>query len=202
MAELVFYTGTMDCGKSTLAAQVNYTHKSRGRHGFVFTLLDRAGSGVLSSRLGLEVSATEVLPETNFFELAIAAAQSGTPLDYLICDEAQFYAAAQIDQLAHVVDDLEIDVFAFGLTSDFRTEMFPASKRLFELADRIQVLQVEALCWCGRKGTHNARTRNGVMVTEGDQVAVGDTDSSAEIGYEVLCRRHHMQGMTLNHPGD
>ena len=202
MAELVFYTGTMDCGKSTLAAQVNYTHKSRGRHGVVFTLLDRAGAGGLSSRLGLEVSATEVLPETNFFELAIAAANNGEPLDYLICDEAQFYAAAQIDQLAHVVDDLEIDVFAFGLTSDFRTEMFPASKRLFELADRIQVLQVEALCWCGRKGTHNARTLNGVMVTEGAQVAVGDTDSADEIGYEVLCRRHHMQGMTLNHPSD
>lgn len=202
MAELVFYTGTMDCGKSTLAAQVNYTHKSRGRRGVVFTLLDRAGSGVLSSRLGLEVAATEVLPETNFFEFALAAADAGEPLDYMICDEAQFYAASQIDQLAHVVDDLEIDVFAFGLTADFRAEMFPASKRLFELADRIQVLQVEALCWCGRKATHNARTVNGVMVTVGEQVAVGDTESPDEIGYEVLCRRHFMQEMTLNHPRD
>ncbi len=72
MAELVFFTGTMDCGKSTLAAQVNYTHTSRGRSGIVFTRNDRAGSGVLSSRLGLEVPAVEVTDETDFFALALA----------------------------------------------------------------------------------------------------------------------------------
>ncbi len=197
MAELVFFTGTMDCGKSTLAAQVNYTHASRGRRGMVFTCNDRAGSGVLSSRLGLEVPSTEVTTETNFFEIALALHKTDDQLDYLICDEAQFYSRSQIDQLAHVVDDLDIDVFAFGLSADFRTELFPGSARLFELADRIQVLQVEALCWCGRKATHNARTINGVMVTEGEQVVVGDTATKDVVGYEVLCRRHHMAAMPL-----
>lgn len=197
MAELVFFTGTMDCGKSTLAAQVNYTHASRGRRGLVFTCNDRAGSGVLSSRLGLEVAAIEVKPETNFFELALAHQKSGQPIEYFICDEAQFYTREQINQLAHVVDDLDIDVFTFGIAADFRTELFPGSARLFELADRIQVLQVEALCWCGRKATHNARTINGVMVTEGEQVVVGDTSTKDVVGYEVLCRRHHMAAMPL-----
>lgn len=197
MAELVFFTGTMDCGKSTLAAQVNYTHASRGRRGLVFTCNDRAGSGVLSSRLGLEVAAIEVEPETNFFELALAKQKSGQPVEYFICDEAQFYSREQINQLAHVVDDLDIDVFTFGIAADFRTELFPGSARLFELADRIQVLQVEALCWCGRKATHNARTINGVMVTEGEQVVVGDTSTKDVVGYEVLCRRHHMAAMPL-----
>lgn len=199
MAELVFFTGTMDCGKSTLAAQVNYTHASRGRRGLVFTCNDRAGSGVLSSRLGLEVPAIEVKPDTDFFQIALAHHTAADPLDYLICDEAQFYTRAQIEQLAHVVDDLDVDVFAFGIAADFRTELFPGSARLFELADRIQVLQVEALCWCGRKATHNARTLNGVMVTEGEQVVVGDTDTKDVVGYEVLCRRHHMAAMPLNH---
>lgn len=197
MAELVFFTGTMDCGKSTLAAQVNYTHASRGRRGLVFTCNDRAGDGVISSRLGLEVPAIEVKPDTNFFEIALSHQSDGTPLEYLICDEAQFYSRKQVDQLAHVVDDLDIDVFTFGLSADFRTELFPGSARLFELADRIQVLQVEALCWCGRKATHNARTINGVMVTEGEQVVVGDTASSDVVAYEVLCRRHHMAAMPL-----
>ena len=197
MAELVFFTGTMDCGKSTLAAQVNYTHASRGRRGLVFTCNDRAGSGVLSSRLGLEVAAIEVKPDTNFFELALASQKSGQPIEYFICDEAQFYSREQINQLAHVVDDLDIDVFTFGIAADFRTELFPGSARLFELADRIQVLQVEALCWCGRKATHNARTINGVMVTEGEQVVVGDTSTKDVVGYEVLCRRHHMAAMPL-----
>ena len=66
-----------------------------------------------------------------------------------------------------MVDELQIDVFAFGITADFRTRLFPGSQRLIELADRVQVLQVEALCWCGRRATHNARTVNGVMVDRG-----------------------------------
>jgi len=202
MSELVFFTGTMDCGKSTLAAQVNHTHKSAGRSGLVFTRNDRAGSGILSSRLGLEVKAIEVTDETNFFDLCLEQLQTDDGLDYLVCDETQFYTREHINQLAHVVDDLDVDVFAFGIASDFRTDLFPGSSRLFELADRIQILQVEALCWCGRKATHNARTVNGRMITEGDQVLPGDTGENAAevIGYEVLCRRHHMAGMTLNHP--
>jgi len=60
----------------------------------------------------------------------------------------------------------------------------------------VQVLQVEALCWCGGRATHNARTLNGVMVVEGAQVVVGDTAAGDVVGYEVLCRRHHMRRMT------
>jgi thymidine kinase len=56
----------------------------------------------------------------------------------------------------------------------------------------VNVLQVEALCWCGRRATHNARIINGVMVVEGEQVVVGDTNDDV-VAYEVLCRRHHMR---------
>ncbi|CAM5249308.1 Thymidine kinase [Streptomyces violaceorubidus] len=118
-------------------------------------------------------------------------------MDYVIADEAQFLAPDQIDQLARVVDDLEVDVYAFGITTDFRSKLFPGSQRLVELADRVEVLQVEALCWCGARATHNARTVGGVMVVEGAQVVVGDVAHSPdEIGYEVLCRRHHRRRMT------
>jgi thymidine kinase len=96
-----------------------------------------------------------------------------------------------------VVDEMGVDVFAFGITADFRTRLFPGSQRLVELADRVQVLQVEALCWCGSRATHNARTVAGVMVVEGDQVVVGDTGQVVDdVGYEVLCRRHHMRRQT------
>ena len=93
---------------------------------------------------------------------------------------------------------MEVDVFAFGITADFRTELFPGSKRLIELADRVQVLQVEALCWCGRRATTNARVVDGAMVIEGEQVVVGDTNSAEPgvVEYEVLCRRHYMRRMT------
>ena len=177
VAELHFFTGTMDSGKSTLALQTNHNHAARGRVGRIFTTHDRAGQAVLSSRLGLTHDALEVDADFDFWRYVVSSLTAGGRIDYIICDEAQFYSPEQIDQLAKVVDELQIDVFAFGILTDFRTQLFPGSGRLVELADRMNVLQVEALCWCGKRATHNARTENGVMVTEGDVVVVGDVEA-------------------------
>jgi thymidine kinase len=186
----------MDSGKSTLALQTAHNHKSRGRSGLIFTNKDRAGTGVISSRLGLQSEALEVELDLDIHRLVVERLSMGERIDYIICDEAQFYQPIQIDQLAKIVDGLGIDVYAFGILADFRTKLFPGSARLVELADRVNTLQVEALCWCGSRATHNARTVNGVMVTEGEQVVVGDVGKSDEIAYEVLCRRHHMRQVT------
>jgi thymidine kinase len=245
VAELLFFSGTMDCGKSTLALQMDHNHKARGRRGVLFSSHDRAGESTISSRLGLQVPAVEVSPDTDFWAELAGRQTRGARIDYVICDEAQFYSEDQIDQLARVVDEMAIDVFSFGITSDFRTRLFPGSQRLIELADRVQVLQVEALCWCGKRATHNARTVDGVMVVEGDQMMVGDVEqpmdalmttdadvhdggdtlraggdaggaggpdvnspflgkvpeggratSEPVIGYETLCRQHHMRRQT------
>jgi thymidine kinase len=186
----------MDSGKSTLALQTAHNHKSRGRAGLIFTSKDRAGSGVISSRLGLQSSAIEVDSDLDIHRLVVERLSLGDRIDYIICDEAQFYQPFQIEGLAKIVDGLGIDVFAFGILADFRTKLFPGSARLVELADRVNTLQVEALCWCGSRATHNARTLGGVMVTEGEQVVVGDVAPGSEIAYEVLCRRHHMRQVT------
>ncbi|WP_028266775.1 thymidine kinase [Arthrobacter sp. MA-N2] len=218
MAELIFFSGTMDCGKSTLALQMDYNHRARGRGGILFSRNDRAGGSVISSRLGLRTDAVEVVDATDFWDEVILRRTTGLRVDYLICDEAQFYSPEQVEQLARIVDEMDVDVFAFGITSDFRTRLFPGSQRFVELADRVQVLQVEALCWCGRRATHNARTVDGIMVVEGEQVVVGDvarendraTADSAQaemlpletllpvVGYETLCRRHYMRRVTAH----
>ena len=200
VAELVFFSGTMDCGKSTLALQMDHNHAARGRAGLIFTKHDRAGESVLSSRLGLATSALEVVDNLDFWDVIVARATSGQRVDYLICDEAQFYTPAQIEQLARIVDELRVDVYAFGITADFRTALFPGSQRMIELADRVESLQVEALCWCGHRATQNARVVDGVMVVEGEQVALGDISVGAAglVQYEVLCRRHYMRRMTAH----
>ena len=201
MAELIYYCGTMDSGKSTLALQTAHNHQSRGRTGLIFTNNDRAGIGVISSRLGLSSLAIEVTPLMDLHKLVVDQLSMGERIDYIICDEAQFYESEQIDQLARIVDGLSIDVFAFGILADFRTKLFPGSARLVELADRVNTLQVEALCWCGSRATHNARTVGGVMVVEGEQVVVGDVSTGADVAYEVLCRRHHMRQVTARVSG-
>ncbi|MFC0625499.1 thymidine kinase [Kribbella deserti] len=200
MAALTYFTGTMDCGKSTLALQMDHNHKVRGRQGRIFTSHDRAGEAKLSSRLGLTADAIEVRPDFDFWQYAVDELTHGGRIDYAVCDEAQFYASEQIEQLARLVDELQIDVFCFGILTDFRARMFPGSARLVELADRLEVLQVEALCWCGQRATHNARTVHGEMVTEGEQLVVGDLenedDPAGTTAYEVLCRRHHRRRLT------
>ena len=194
--ELVFFGGPMDSGKSTMALQMDHTQSAHDRAGRLFTSLDRSGHAHITSRIGLAREAIEVEENFSFWEYVVGQLRAGLRIDYLVCDEAQFYTPAQVDELALIVDRIGLDVFCFGIMCDFRTQMFPGSKRLVELADRVESMPVRPLCWCGRPGTHNARVIDGVMVTEGDQVVVGDTDTSVDadqhqVHYEVLCRIHH-----------
>lgn len=203
MAELRFFTGVMDAGKSTLALQTNHNRTARGLVGRVYTTGDRSGTASITSRLGMEKEAIEVTGDFDFWSHVVESLTRGAQIDHLICDEAQFYSRAQIESLARIVDELDIDVFCFGIMTDFRTSLFEGSARLLELADSVETLQVEALCWCGKRATHNARVEDGQMVTEGDVIAVGDiqreTDGpepSRMVSYEVLCRAHHQRRMT------
>jgi thymidine kinase len=196
MATLRFNFGTMGSGKSTVALQIHHNLASRDLYGLLLTSLDREGRQV-TSRLGVAAPAIEVAPDVDLYRLAI----DNWPIHYMICDEAQFYTVRQCDQLARVVDDLEVEVYAFGLLTDFRGRLFEGTQRLLEIADEHVALQVEARCWCGARATHNARVVNGVVVYEGDTVVVGDTSPvrgdplfGDSVRYELLCRNHFRRG--------
>jgi thymidine kinase len=163
----------------------------------VVTRLDRGGPGWISSRIGIGRAAVEITDETDLRVLVRDTWAAGGRVDYIIADEVHFYTEAHIGQLAELVDVSDVDVYAFGLATDFRTRMFPAARRLFELSDDLVRLQVEVLCWCGRPGLLNARVEDGVVAREGAQFVVGDTASGsapADVRYQVLCRRHHRNG--------
>jgi thymidine kinase len=196
MATLRFSFGTMGSGKSTFALQIHHNLASRELYGLLLTTLDREGNQV-TSRLGVAAPAVDVPSDLDVYKLAL----DHWPLHYLVCDEAQFYTAEQCDQLGRIVDDLDVDVYAFGLITDFRGRLFEGTRRLLEIADERVPLQVEARCWCGARATHNARVVNGEVVYEGETVVVGDTaDASAlrlfgdAVRYELLCRRHFRDG--------
>ncbi len=200
MALLRFSFGTMGSGKSTLALQIHHNLSRRHKKGLLLSKLDREGAFV-SSRLGLSEQALQVGDDLDLFVMASGFASAHSGIDYLVCDEAQFYSADQADQLALVVDVLHADVYAFGLITDFRGRLFPGTERFLEIADERVQLHVEARCWCGERATHNARLVNGRLVYEGDVVVVGDTaDAPNEplfgdvVTYELLCRRHYRSG--------
>ena len=196
MATLRFSFGTMGSGKSTLALQIHHNLASRHLYGLLLTSLDREGMQV-TSRLGVAAPAIQVEPDLDIHALAV----HHWPLHYMVCDEVQFYSPQQCDQLARVVDDMEVDVYAFGLITDFRGRLFEGTQRMLEIADERVPLQVEARCWCGARATHNARVVNDVVVYEGETVMVGDTDPDGDtplfgdvVRYELLCRRHYVHG--------
>ncbi len=190
MGVLRFSFGTMGSGKSTLALQIHHNLTHGGLRGALCSMLDRKGARV-SSRLGVSAEAVVIDPTVDLREVA---RNDGKPLEYLVCDEAQFYTPEQIEQLAEVVDELRLDVFAFGLLTDFRGRLFPGTARLLELADVSEALQCEARCWCGDRATHNARVVDGVQVYEGELMVVDDPESAPDVRYELRCRKHWTDG--------
>jgi thymidine kinase len=204
-AQLKFFYGPMDCGKSTLALQIDHNHARQGRQGLLLTRYDRSGGPTITTRVGLSGSAIEVGDDTDIRHLVQGEWSAGRRLDYLIVDEAGFLNPEHVDQLAELVDEWHVDVYCFGLATDFRTLLLPGAKRLIELADELSPVHVEVLCWCGRPGQLNARVVDGQVVRAGDTVVVADTgsDSSSNtdtqpdteaVHYQVLCRRHHRRG--------
>ncbi|TWP48414.1 thymidine kinase [Lentzea tibetensis] len=191
---LRFFYGPMDCGKSTLALQIDHNQARQGRCGLLLVRHDRSGTPTISSRMGIARGALEVHETIDIRALVRSHWAQGIRVDYLIVDEAQFLSPTQVDQLAELADDSQIDVYAFGLATDFRSCLFPGAARLFELADELNAIQVEVLCWCGLPGRFNSRIHDDQIVRDGDTVLVADTIPGDDVRYQVLCRKHYRTG--------
>jgi thymidine kinase len=191
MAELTFTYGTMAAGKSTLALQLCWQLRENRSDVALWTFGDRSATGTVTSRIGIEAQAQAVDPSEDLASRVAALLADHTKI--LVIDEVQFASVEQIDSLARLVDDHDVDVHAFGLSADFLLNIFPASARLFAIADWAHELPLTSTCWCGRKGRCNARVVNGAVAREGSRVFFGDV-SEGVVHYQVLCRTHYRLG--------
>lgn len=191
MAELTFTYGTMASGKSTLALQLCWQLREGRGDVALWTFGDRSADGMVTSRIGIEAAAEAIEPGVALGVYVQELLRRGIKI--LVIDEVQFATFAQVDQLAELVDEHDVDVHAFGLAADFLLNVFPASARLFALADWAHELPLTASCWCGRKGRCNARVVDGVVAREGTQFVTGDVTAGV-VHYQVLCRRHYRLG--------
>ena len=185
MAKLYFNYSSMNAGKSTVLLQAAYNYLERGMTTLLLTAAvdDRAGTGKIASRIGLNAEADIFSADDDLFA-HVRAKHAQKPVDAVFIDEAQFLNEAQVWQLARVADDLKIPVMCFGLRTDFQGKLFPGSAALLALADNLK--EIKTICWCGRKATMVARLDGaGAIVEEGDQVVIGGDES-----YISLCRKH------------
>lgn len=181
----------MGSGKSLDLISKAYNFEDRGRKILVMksSIDNRDGLGVIHSRALGNKNCEIIYETTDIFQyvsdyLCFKNDNHGFyELDWILIDECQFLTEEQVDQIAMVVDYFGINVICYGLRTDFRTRLFPASKRLFELADTIE--EIKSACDCGEKTIVNARVdKDGNILTEGEQVEVGGDDR-----YVAYCRK-------------
>lgn len=190
MAQLYFYYSAMNAGKSTSLLQSAHNYREQGMQVALFTAAidDRYGRGVIRSRIGLKEPASLFDSDTPFYA-PLEQQHQNNPLACVLVDEAQFLTIAQVNELACVVDKLNLPVLCFGIRTDFQGELFPGSARLLAIADKLQ--ELKTVCTCGRKATMTVRLdESGQVVAAGEQVEIGGNDR-----YESKCRQHYSELM-------
>lgn len=186
MAKLYFKYGAMGSSKTAQALITKFNYEERGMKVWLIKPAEdtRDGASLLASRIGLTAECTPIERGESIIRL-LNEKEGGT--DVIIADESQFFTEAQIDELREIVDEGGIPVLCFGLRTDFTTHLFPASARLFEIADSIT--EIKTICECGAKATVNARTDgDGRILTRGKRVMLGGNDR-----YIAMCHRCYMK---------
>lgn len=200
MSKLYFKFGAMGSSKTANALMTRFNYLEKNHSVWLIKpqtdtrddYTDESGKivTVVKSRIGLEAPANVIKDNADITELFKTAnadivindnVVKTQKIDVIICDECQFFTEDQIDQLKYIAENENVPVICFGLRSDFRTKLFPGSKRLFEIADSIT--EVKSICECGKKAIVNARfDGNGNIVTDGAQVDIGGNEK-----YKSMC---------------
>ena len=188
MAKLYFYYAAMNAGKSTTLLQADFNYHERGMQTMLWTAGhdDRAGAGIIGSRIGLEAEANRYCDDTSLFD-GVVKELIKRRLDCILVDEAQFLTRDHVLQLCRISDELKIPVLCYGLRTDFLGNLFPGSAALLALADAL--IELKAVCECGRKATMNLRVdADGHAVASGAQTEIGGNER-----YVAMCRRHFFE---------
>jgi thymidine kinase len=188
MAKLYFYYAAMNAGKSTTLLQADFNYRERGMQTMLWTAAhdDRSGAGQIGSRLGLTIEANAYSPEVDLFD-AVGEELKRRELHCVLIDEAQFLTREQVLQLCRLCDEVNLPVLCYGLRTDFLGQLFEGSAALLALADAL--VELKAVCECGRKATMNLRVdAEGHAVASGEQTEIGGNDR-----YVALCRRHFFE---------
>ena len=192
---LIFRYGTMNSGKSLQLLSLAYNFEMEE---IPFVILkseidDRDGKNTIHSRaIPGGRDCISVSQEDNIIAV-IDDLITRNGIEYILVDEVQFLSVDQIEQLAYITDNYGIDIYCYGLKTDFKTKLFPASQRLFEIADKFE--EIESYCNPGypEKTMFNARIdKNGNIVRRGEQIEVGDNDR-----YKAMSRMEYFSKTNL-----
>lgn len=189
MAKLYFRYGAMGCSKTANALMVAFNYEEKGLTPLVLKprIDNRDGEKTVKSRMGLsrECSFVDEYVFEDSFEKTKKAVEG---IDCIIVDEVQFCSPSEVHKLWEIVNMLKIPVICYGLLTDFRLQMFEASRELMVLADVKE--ELKTVCWCGDGARCNTRIDGlGNVIRDGEQVMLGGNES-----YVSLCVKHYEAG--------
>jgi thymidine kinase len=194
MSKLYFRYGAMNSGKSTSLLQAAFNYEERSQHVLLAKpAIDSKGDRSIVSRLGVTRQVDFLVePSHDLRELFAQHSKdfqnrTGSTIACLLIDEAQFLTREQVDQCLEIAVLDGVPVLAYGIRTDFKTNAFPGSMRLLEIAHSLE--ELKTICRCGRKAMFNARLINGEFTFDGDQVAI-DGD---KVSYESLCASCYLE---------
>lgn len=188
MAKFYFRYGAMNCGKTSALLQVAHNYEERDQKVIVIkSIVDTKGADNLVSRIGLTRKVDLLLDQDGtIFEKGLE--YSNNNIACILVDEAQFLTPNQVSELWKITKLYDIPAICYGIRTDFKTNGFPGSIRLMELSDELD--ELVTICRCGKKAKFNARKVNGKFVSDGDQVAIDETNN---VTYESLCGKCYLR---------
>lgn len=180
MSKLYFFYSAMNAGKTTHLLQKNYNFFEKDIGTLLFIPFLSSNQGIIKSRIGLQKSAIVI---TNNFNIFIYVKNCKRKIKCVFVDEVQFLTKKHIFELISIVDILKISVYAYGLRTDFKSKLFESSKYLLAFADNL--IELNTICFCGRKAILNARLKDNKRILYGNQIEVDKKK------YISLCRFHY-----------
>lgn len=186
--KLYFKYGVMGCSKSAQALMTKFNYEQQGYNVLLMKPSldnrdDNSEKRFVKSRIGLQAEAIVFDTKQNLVTL-FKTQNKIKKIGAIIVDECQFCSESQINQLKELTK--YAPVLCYGLKTDFKTKLFPGSKRLLEIADSLT--ELKSICECGRKATVNARFSNGKLVTTGAVIDIGGDEKYKAMCYECYTK--------------
>lgn len=183
MGKLYFRYGVMGSSKSANALLKKYNYEENGfKVWLIKPDIDIRTMDTVVSRVGLMQPCCIIPPKID-----IVKEYEKVKSDVIIADESQFFTENQIDQLRFIADNSNTKIICYGLKTDFQTHLFPASKRLVEISDKIE--EIKTICSCGQKAIISARVdSDGEVIKEGEKILLGWNDL-----YKPKCHKCFMK---------
>lgn len=181
MAKLHFRYGAMNSGKTAILIQTAFNYEERGQKVIIIKpRIDTKGNDTIVSRIGVSRKVDYLI--NNDDSVIDTLKNNLKNINCILVDEVQFMTRKQIEELWYITKVFNIPVIGYGLRTDFKTNGFEGSIRMFELAD--ELLEMPTICRCGKKARFNGRLINNEYVYDGDSICIDDKE---DVSYESIC---------------